>query len=92
MSAADGARAISVTFEPEWDAEGPGVGRRVFAVDPRVRTLLRVLLSYPEVRHIVPDRISLDAGTTSALLDSIAHFLERQRWLVKRVDDRLSAP
>ena len=45
MSAADGARAISVTFEPEWDAEGPGVGRRgFFAPDPRVRTLLRVLL------------------------------------------------
>jgi len=50
-----------------------------------VRTLLRVLLSYAEVRHIVPDRISLDAGTGSALLDSIAHFLERQHWLVKRV-------
>ena len=50
-----------------------------------MRTLLRVLLSYPEVRHIVPDRISLDAGTGSALLDSIAHFLERQHWLVKRV-------
>jgi hypothetical protein len=86
MSAADGARAISVTFEPEWDAEGPGVGRRgFFAADPRVRTLLRVLLSYAEVRHIVPDRISLDAGTGSALLDNIAHFLERQHWLVKRV-------
>jgi len=86
MAAEDGARAISVTFEPEWDAQGPGVGHRgFFAADPRVRTLLRVLLSYAEVRHIVPDRISLDAGTGSALLDSIAHFLERQHWLVKRV-------
>jgi hypothetical protein len=86
MATANGARAISVTFEPEWDAEGPGIGRRgFFAVDPRVRTLLRVLLSYSEVRHIVPDRISLDAGTGSALLEGIAHFLERQHWLVKRV-------
>ena len=86
MSAEDGARAISVTFEPGWDAQGPGVGHWGFvAADPRVRTLLRVLLSYGEVRHIVPDRISLDAGTGSALLDSIAHFLERQHWLVKRV-------
>jgi hypothetical protein len=86
MSVDNGARAISVTFEPEWNAQGPGGGRRgLFAADPRVRTLLRVLLSYPEVRHIVPDRISLDAGTGSALLDSIAHFLERQHWLVKRV-------
>jgi len=86
MATGDGARAITVTFEPEWSTEGPGVGRRgFFAADPRVRTLLRVLLSYPEVRHIVPDRITLDAGTGPALLDSIAHFLERQHWLVKRV-------
>ena len=86
MAAEGGARAISVTFEPEWDAQEPGVDRwGFFAADPRVRTLLRVLLSYREVRHIVPDRISLDAGTGSALLDSIAHFLERQHWLVKRV-------
>jgi hypothetical protein len=86
MGGADGARAISVTFEAEWNTEGPGVGRGgFFAADPRARTLLRVLLSYPEVRHIVPDRISLDAGTGPALLDSIAHFLERQHWLVKRV-------
>ena len=86
MSAEDGARAISVAFEPEWDAPVPGGGHwGFFAADPRARTLLRVLLSYAEVRHIVPDRISLDAGTGSALLDSIAHFLERQHWLVKRV-------
>jgi hypothetical protein len=86
MSPDDAARAISVTFDPEWDAQAPGVGHwGFFAADPRVRTLLRVLLSYAEVRHIVPDRISLDAGTGSALLDSIAHFLERQHWLVKRV-------
>jgi hypothetical protein len=86
MPGVDGARAIAVTFEPEWDAEGPGIALRgFFAADPRVRTLLRVLLSYSEVRHIVPDRISLDPGTGSALLDTIAHFLERQRWLVRRV-------
>jgi hypothetical protein len=86
MMAGDGARSITVTFEPEWSTDGPGVGRRgFFAADPRVRTLLRVLLSYPEVRHIVPDRVSLDAGTGPALVDSIAHFLERQHWLVKRV-------
>lgn len=79
-------RAITVVFEPAWDAEGAGVTRRgFFADDPRVRTLLRVLLSYPEVRHIVPDRVSLDAGATTTLLESLAHFLERQHWLVKRV-------
>jgi hypothetical protein len=51
-----------------------------------VRTLLRVLLSDPEVRSVVHDRINLDAGAAPALLDSLAHFLERQRWLVRRVD------
>jgi hypothetical protein len=86
MPAAEGARTIAVIFEAEWEAEGPGIGRRgFFAADPRVRTLLRVLLSYSEVRHIVPDRVSLDAGASSALVEGIAHFLGRQRWLVKRV-------
>lgn len=79
-------RSITVTFDAAWDAAGPGVTRRgFFADDPRARALLRVLLSYPEVRHIVPDRVSLDAGAGAALLESIAHFLERQQWLVKRV-------
>ncbi len=55
---ANAGRAISVTFEPEWDADTAHAGRTgFFALDPRVRTLLRVLLSYPEVRYIVHDRI-----------------------------------
>jgi hypothetical protein len=82
-----GARSIAVTFEPEWDAQAAHAARiGFFAMDPRVRTLLRVLLSYPEVRYIVHDRISLDVGAGAPLLETIAHFLERQRWLVKRVD------
>lgn len=80
------ARTLWVTFEPAWDPEQPDAGRDGFlAPDPRVRTLLRVLLSYPEVRHIAPDRISLDAAAGPMLLETISHFLERQRWLVKRV-------
>jgi hypothetical protein len=87
MTVASGAPTIAVTFEPEWEAAAPHAGRTgFFAADPRVRTLLRVLLSYPEVRYVVPDRINLDAGAAPALLDSLAHFLERQRWLVRRVD------
>ena len=86
-AAANAGRAISVTFEPEWDADTAHAGRTgFFALDPRVRTLLRVLLSYPEVRYIVHDRISLDGGAGAPLLETLAHFLERQRWLVKRVD------
>jgi hypothetical protein len=87
MAVASGAPAITVTFEPEWDPEAEHPGRSgFFAPDPRVRTLLRVLLSYPEVRYVVQDRINLDARTGAALLDTLAHFLERQRWLVRRVD------
>jgi hypothetical protein len=50
-----------------------------------VRTLLRVLVSYPEVRYVLPDRVSLDAGADPRLLETIARFLERQQWLVRRV-------
>ena len=35
---------------------------------------------------LVQDRIGLDEGAGTALLDTLAHFLERQRWLVRRVD------
>jgi hypothetical protein len=83
MADASAARSVRVTFRPEWEPEGPGRG--FFAPDPRVRTLLRVLLSYPEVRYVVPDRISLDAGVGPTLLETIVHFLDRQGWLVRRV-------
>ena len=49
-------RYLKASFLPAWD---PGVedgGRRGFmAPDPRARTLLRVLVSYPEVRYVLPD-------------------------------------
>ncbi len=79
----EGARSLRITFCPEWEPEG--AGRGFFGADPRVRTLLRVLLSYPEVRYIAPDRISLDARAGAALLETIAHFLDRQSWLVRHV-------
>src|SRR4029453_7066708 len=53
--------------------------------DSRVQTLRRVLVSYAEVRHILPDRISLDASADPRLLENIAKFLERQSWLVRGV-------
>jgi len=51
-----------------------------------VRTLLKVLVSYPEVRYVLPDRISLDAAASAPLVESIARFLDRQSWLVRRVE------
>jgi hypothetical protein len=79
-------RDIRLTFQPDWD---PGVGdpgrRGLLAPDQRVRTLLRVLVSYREVRYVVPDRVSLDGGANGRLLETIARFLERQTWLVKAV-------
>jgi hypothetical protein len=50
-----------------------------------VRTLVRVLVSYPEVRHVLPDRVSLEAGADMRLLESIMRFVARQGWLVTRV-------
>ncbi len=74
-------------FESGWDPSGAAPGHRgLFATDPRVRTLLKVLVSYPEVRFALPDRISLDGSASAPLLESVARFLARQTWLVRRVD------
>ena len=79
-------RDIRLSFQSDWE---PGVGdpgrRGLLAPDQRVRTLLRVLVSYREVRYVVPDRVSLDGGVDGRLLETIARFLERQTWLVKTV-------
>lgn len=76
-------RAIRLTFQPEWDPHTTGQG--LFSTDSRVRTLVRVLVSYPEVRHVLPDRVSLEARATPPLLESISRFLDRQTWLVRGV-------
>jgi hypothetical protein len=44
-----------------------------------------VLVSYPEVRHILPDRISLEPTAEARTLETVVRFLERQQWLVKSV-------
>ncbi len=75
-------RAIRVSCRPEFSApEGQGL----LDADPRARTLRRVLVSYPDVRHIRPDRVSLDAGADPRTLETVARFLERQSWLVTAV-------
>jgi hypothetical protein len=50
-----------------------------------VRTLRKVLVTYPAVRHILPDRISLDATADKDTLESVTRFLQRQQWLVTSV-------
>ncbi len=77
-----GSRAIRVTFQDDWGMPGH---RGLLDLDPRVRTLCRVLVSYPEVRHILPDRVSVDAVASTETLDSMSRFLSRQRWLVREV-------
>jgi hypothetical protein len=63
----------------EWSGQG------LLSSDPRVRTLRKVLVTYPDVRHILPDRVSLEDTAEAALVDTLRHFLERQQWLVKTV-------
>jgi hypothetical protein len=75
-------RTIRVRFQKAWAAHEP---RGLLAPDPRVRTLCRVLVTYPDVRHIVPDRISLHGNADPRTVDTVARFLERQRWLVESV-------
>jgi hypothetical protein len=53
--------------------------------DPRARTLLRVLVSYPEVRYVLPDRVGFEAGADARLIETLRRFLGRQEWLITRV-------
>jgi hypothetical protein len=86
MAAPGPGRTLRVGFQPEWDPHAAERGRHgLLSWDPRVRTLLRVLVSYPEVRYILPDRISLEPSADPRMLETMARFLERQGWLVRRV-------
>ena len=73
-------RTIRVRFQPDWARRER---RGLLAPDPRVRTLCRVLVTYPDVRHIVTDRISLHGNADARTVDTVARFLERQHWLVE---------
>jgi hypothetical protein len=77
------ARAIRVILQDEWHRPAH---RGLLDVDPRVRTLCRVLVSYPEVRHILPDRVSMDSAVSPGVLEAMSGFLRRQRWLVREVE------
>jgi hypothetical protein len=77
-----GPRSIRVRFQQRWAAPER---RGLLAPDPRVRTLCRVLVTYPEVRHIAPDRVSLDAAADPRTVDTVVRFLQRQQWLVESV-------
>jgi hypothetical protein len=77
---------LRAAFQPEWAPAAGDPGRRGFLTpDPRVQTLLRVLVSYPEVRFILPDRVGLDASADARLVDTLMRFLGRQSWLVTSV-------
>ncbi len=86
MATAAHVRTLRVGLQSDWDPHAADAAHQgLLGWDPRVRTLLRVLVSYPEVRYILPDRISLDPGADPRTLETIARFLERQSWLVRRV-------
>jgi hypothetical protein len=74
-------RSLRLRFQADWtDTRG------LLAADPRVRTLCRVLVTYPDVRHIVPDCISLEGNADPKTIETVVRFLERQHWLVKAVE------
>jgi hypothetical protein len=85
----DAGRDVRLVFQSAWDPGPTDPGRRgLLAPDPKVRTLLKVLVSYPEVRYVLPDRIRLEPSTDPRLLETITRFLERQSWLLKSVSVR----
>jgi hypothetical protein len=44
-----------------------------------------VIVTYPDVRHILPDRISLEAATDARTIETVARFLQRQGWLISEI-------
>lgn len=83
---ADSRRDLRIVFQPDWDpGTGDGGRRGLLASDRRVRALVRVVVSYPEVRYVLPDRVCLDPSADSRITDTLGRFLGRQAWLVKSV-------
>jgi hypothetical protein len=75
-------RTIRAVFRSPWV---PPDGRGFLDSDPRVRTLRRVIVTYPDVRHILPDRISLEACADARTIETVTRFLQRQQWLISEV-------
>jgi hypothetical protein len=71
-----------VLREPWRPPAGPGF----HGSDPRLRTLRKVIVTYPDVRHILPDRISLHADADPRTVETVTRFLERQQWLLSAVE------
>lgn len=79
-------RRLQLSFVASWAAPPDAAGRGgLLARDGRVRTLLGILLSYPEVSYVLPDRVGLDPASEPRVLETLQRFLERQRWLVRSV-------
>jgi hypothetical protein len=87
-----GAVASRGSFPDDDSAPAPKVIRVIFrsghdrrgllGPEPRLRTLRKVLVTYPEVRHILPDRVSLVPAADAEIVATMVRFLERQHWLV----------
>ena len=82
LAGASAPRTIRVAVRADWSSRD---SRGLLSSDARVRTLRKVLATFPDVRHILPDRISLEATTDERTLEAVARFLWRQQWLVKSV-------
>ena len=75
-------RTIRAIFREPWNLPE---GRGFLDADPRIRTLRKVIVTYPDVRHILPDRISLTPDTEARVLETVTRFLQRQQWLISVV-------
>ena len=72
-------RELRIVLKHEWKTQG------LLSSDPRARTLRKVLVTYPDVRHILPDRVRLERGADAGVVETLRHFLERQQWLLTTV-------
>jgi len=72
-------RELRIVLRTEWKVQG------LLSSDQRARTLRKVLVTYPDVRHVLPDRIRLERAADAGVVETLRHFLERQQWLLTGV-------
>jgi hypothetical protein len=75
LTGSPGFRTIRISLRSACDRRG------LLASEPRAQALRKALVAHPGVRHILPDRVSLDAAVESHVLNAIVRLVEQHRWL-----------
>lgn len=74
-------REIKIQFNTDWENKHK---KGLLVNDQKTKTVIKVIISYPEIRHIVPSAIRFDSNVSEKTIETIANFLERQKWMIEK--------